>query len=64
MQATSKERILKKVRKALINKSPVIFPSIDFKKNIYTLPDKDGPTLDIVFAEQFTKVAYHHTLRI
>jgi len=55
MQATSKERILKKIRKALINKSPEIYPSLDFKKNIYVLPDKDGPTLDIVFAEQFTK---------
>jgi len=39
----------------LINKSPEIYPSLDFKKNIYTLPDKDGPSLDIVFAEQFTK---------
>ena len=55
MQATSKERILKKVRKALINQSPEIYPGLDFKNNIYTLPDQDGPTLDIVFAEQFTK---------
>ena len=55
MQATSKERILKKVRKALINKSPEIYPGLDFNKNVYTLPEEDGPGLDIVFAEEFTK---------
>jgi len=57
MQATSKERILKKVRKALLHQLPAKYSGLDFKKNIYSLPEPNGPSLDIVFAEQFTNVA-------
>ena len=36
MQATSKERILKKVRKALIQQSPEKYSGLNFKKNVYS----------------------------
>lgn len=53
MQATSKEQVLKKVRKALIDQSPELFPGLDFKKNIYNLPEGNNEGLDITFAAQF-----------
>lgn len=50
---TSKERILKKVRKALINPTPNPFPLIDFEKDIYL---KEQESLDVLFATEFNKV--------
>ncbi|MBL4754159.1 MAG: LUD domain-containing protein [Flavobacteriales bacterium] len=54
MERTSKEKVLKKVRKALIDQSPELFPGLDFTKNIYNLPDDSDQGLDIAFAAQFT----------
>jgi len=54
-QATSKENILKKVRKALIHKSTDQYADIDFKKDIYIHSEDSG--LDITFAQQFTDVS-------
>jgi len=53
MQATSKEKVLKKVRKALIDQSPELYPGLDFKKNIYNLPEGSDKGMDIAFATQF-----------
>ena len=58
MQTSSKENILKKIRKSLISKQPEIFPGLDFKSNVYNLPPvADGPGLDVLFAEQFTEAS-------
>ena len=57
-EATSKEKILKKVRKALIHKSRTrITGGIDFKKDIYVHPALGNSGLDIRFAQQFTEVS-------
>ncbi len=49
--STSKEKILKKIRKALIHKSEVDFGSVDFDSEIYTSSD-DSP--ELLFAQRFT----------
>jgi L-lactate dehydrogenase complex protein LldG len=51
--STSREKILKKVRAALINKSKHEPESIDFDSNIYT--ESDEP-LELVFAQQFSDI--------
>ncbi|MBI3510003.1 MAG: LUD domain-containing protein [Bacteroidetes bacterium] len=48
---TSREKILKKVRAALIHKSRAEQPSIDFDSNIYHEPED---ALELVFAQQFS----------
>ncbi|MBL4656786.1 MAG: lactate utilization protein [Flavobacteriales bacterium] len=53
MQNTAKEKILKKVRKALIDQSPELYPGLDFKKNIYNMPEGSDQSLDIAFAKSF-----------
>jgi len=53
MQRTAKEKVLKRVRKALIDQSPELLPGLDFTKNIYNLPDGSDQGLDIAFAAQF-----------
>lgn len=53
MATTAKEKVLKKVRKALIDQSPELYPGLDFKKNIYNLPEGGNQNLDIAFAKQF-----------
>ncbi|MBA3649024.1 MAG: LUD domain-containing protein [Chitinophagales bacterium] len=53
METTSKERILKKIRKALIEPTDQPFPNLDTNTSIYPAP---ADSLDIIFAEEFTKV--------
>ncbi|CAN5256377.1 hypothetical protein BH09BAC5_BH09BAC5_24570 [soil metagenome] len=48
---TSREKILKKVRAALINKSRIEPGSIDFESNIYA--ESEEP-LELIFAQQFS----------
>lgn len=50
---TSKEKILKKIREALIHKIPQPFPPVDFSTEVYT---RSNEPLEIVFAEELTKV--------
>lgn len=50
-ESTSKEKILKKIRKALIHKSEVDFGAVDFDSEIYTASD-DSP--ELLFAQRFT----------
>ncbi len=52
-QATSKEKILKKVRTALIQKTEMPFPNIETNKSVYPQP---SDPLDILFAEEFNRV--------
>lgn len=53
-ESTSKEKVLKKVRKALIQKTKNPNPNLDYEGKIYTVSDE---SLDVVFAEEFTKVS-------
>jgi L-lactate dehydrogenase complex protein LldG len=50
-ESTSREKVLKKVRKALIHKSPVDPGDVDFESNIYTTSDEP---LEILFAQRFS----------
>lgn len=50
---TSREKILKKIRQALIHKTTGRFPNIDWEKNVY---NTSGDSLEEKFAEVFTKV--------
>lgn len=50
---TSKEKILKKVRKALINKSNHNLPSVDLDSPLYT---STGEPLELVFAKSFSEL--------
>jgi L-lactate dehydrogenase complex protein LldG len=50
---TSREKILKKIRQALIHKTSPRFPTIDWEKNVYV---NEGDSLEEKFAAAFTKV--------
>jgi L-lactate dehydrogenase complex protein LldG len=51
--STSREKILKKVRKALIHKSTQEIPDVDLDSNIYEIADEP---MEILFAQKFTKL--------
>ena len=55
MPTTSKEQVLKKVRQALIDQSPELYPGLNFKSNIYNLPEGSDKGLDIAFASTFAE---------
>ena len=50
---TSREKILKKVRKALIHKTTQEIADVDLESNIYNIPDEP---MEILFAEKLTKL--------
>jgi len=52
-ESTSREKVLKKVRNALIYKTDNPFPKVDFDSPVYR-PMNDTP--DVNFAQEFTKV--------
>lgn len=52
-ESKTKEKILKKIRQALIHKTKNLYPNLDFDSGIYAPSDE---ALDILFAHQFTKV--------
>lgn len=52
-ESTSREKVLKKVRHALIYKTDNPFPHVDFQSSVYK-PMSDTP--DVNFAQEFTKV--------
>ncbi len=52
-ESTSREKILKKVRNALLSKSENPFPSLDLETSVYKSPED---SLDITFAQEFSKV--------
>lgn len=51
-ESTSKEKVLKKIRKALINKSTEAIANVDFESPIYA---GNQETLEINFAQNFTE---------
>ncbi|HYV90948.1 MAG TPA: LUD domain-containing protein [Chitinophagales bacterium] len=53
MEPTSKERILKNIRAALIQPTDQPFPNIDSTSSVYQVAED---SLDVIFAEQFTKI--------
>lgn len=53
-ETTSREKILKKIRNALISKAENPYPSLDTESSVYH-PIEDS--LDITFAKEFTKAA-------
>lgn len=54
MEPTSKERILKKIRKGLIHSTSQPFPNVDASGSIYPAPSDD---LSVVFAESLSKLS-------
>ncbi len=52
-ESTQKEKVLKNVRDALVNAMDVPFKDVDMDKEVYFQPAPDS--LDIVFAEEFSK---------
>jgi L-lactate dehydrogenase complex protein LldG len=53
-ETTTREKIFKSIRNALIEKTPVPFPNVDFESSVF-LPLRES--LDVTFAQEFTKVA-------
>ena len=53
-ETTSKEKMLKSIRNALIHKSEPPYPGVDLESSIYI---QQTETSDLTFAEEFTKVA-------
>jgi len=53
METASKERILKNIRKGLIQTTDQPFPNLDTSTSVYPAP---VDSLDVIFAEQFTRV--------
>jgi L-lactate dehydrogenase complex protein LldG len=53
VEPTPKERILKKIRKALIEPTDQPFPNLDGTSPVFHQPND---SLDVVFAEEFTKI--------
>jgi len=51
-EGTSREKVLKKIRKALIHKTANPFPSVDFESSVYV---ESGEAMEIVFAHAFTQ---------
>lgn len=51
-ESTSKEKILKKIRNALINSAEVPFPGSDSEIPLYKQSDE---SLDVLFAQEFTR---------
>ncbi|MDD3877124.1 MAG: lactate utilization protein [Bacteroidales bacterium] len=54
METTSRERLLKNVRNAIISKSSPPFENVDFDSSVYV--EHQTPYPDIIFAEEFSKV--------
>ncbi len=53
-ETTTREKIFKSIRNALIEKTAVPFPNVDFESSVF-LPLRES--LDVTFAQEFTKVA-------
>lgn len=53
-EITSREKVLKKIRSALLNKNENPYPSLDTESSVY--PDFTD-SLDITFAREFTRVS-------
>jgi len=52
-ESTSREKVLKKVRAALLHRMPAPYPSVDLETSVYQPQDE---YLDVKFAEEFSKL--------
>jgi L-lactate dehydrogenase complex protein LldG len=52
-ESTTREKILKKIRAALIHHNPQPYPNIDWESNVYA---KTAESLEETFAHSFTKI--------
>lgn len=55
-EITPREKILKKIRQALIEQKPLRFPSVDWDTNVYKVSEE---SLEEQFANAFSKVGGH-----
>src|SRR5579872_6851409 len=53
-ESTSREKVLKAVRKALIHKSEADFSAADSEAEIYTTPEEES--LELLFAKNFSNL--------
>jgi len=53
-ETTTREKIFKNIRNALIDKAPNPYPDVDFESSVYP-PLKES--IDVTFAQEFTKVS-------
>lgn len=53
-ESTSREKVLKKVRNALISKTENPLPSLDLDSPVFSTPDESP---DVIFAQEFSKVS-------
>lgn len=53
-ESTPKEKILKKIRQALLHKAPNPYSNLDLEKNVFQPDDRD---LKLQFASHFTQIA-------
>jgi L-lactate dehydrogenase complex protein LldG len=53
-ETTTREKIFKSIRNALIEKTSVPFPNVDFESSVFL---RLRESLDVTFAQEFTKVA-------
>lgn len=49
-QSTNREKVLKKLRSALLHKTPNPYPNLDFERNVFT---ENDPLPEITFVEKF-----------
>src|SRR6185295_19858718 len=55
-ESTNREKILKKIRKALIHKTANPFPNIEFETSVYV---KSSEPAEVTFAHEFTRNGGH-----
>lgn len=52
-ESTTKEKVLKRIRNALISRTEIPFPGVDAELPVYLLTEE---SLDVIFAKEFTRV--------
>ncbi|MBK5283905.1 MAG: LUD domain-containing protein [Bacteroidia bacterium] len=55
-ESTNREKVLKKIRKALIHKTANPFPNVEFETSVYP---KSSEPLEVIFAHEFTRNGGH-----
>ena len=58
-ETTSREKVLKKIRSALISKNENPYPSIDSESSVYhDLPDTDDVTLAVQYGDSLVRIVH------
>src|SRR5687767_2596345 len=55
-ESTTKEKILKKIRKGLIHKTANPFPGLDMEEALFAVPEE---TAEVLFAQNFIRAGGH-----